>query len=276
MYHGLDSPQDPSELKLPGDLLYVVDIGNFKKQMTYIRDKEVPAILLQEDYNTEKLHEKPCFNQNASIMITFDDGHITNYTKAFPILKQFGLPAYFFITTDWINSQFYMNEHMIKTLYSSGMIIGSHGKSHNFFTELKDKELIEEIRDSKLHLEDILGAPVESLSVPGGCMDERTIEFASEYGYRFIFNSEPKVNPLCTSPMVLGRFPVTRNMKLKDFKNVINGNKYFAITCKHKLLRSIRHVIGNANYIKTRNLIMSIKYLCLKKFWNKINNHEEK
>lgn len=38
-----------------------------------------------------------------SFSITFDDGFENNYTVAAPILKDFGIPAVFYVTTDWIS-----------------------------------------------------------------------------------------------------------------------------------------------------------------------------
>jgi peptidoglycan/xylan/chitin deacetylase (PgdA/CDA1 family) len=48
----------------------------------------------------------------GSVIITFDDGYRECYTVARPLLKKHGLPALFFITTDFIDNQrsFYRNK----------------------------------------------------------------------------------------------------------------------------------------------------------------------
>ncbi len=37
-----------------------------------------------------------------SVIVTFDDGHESDYTLALPLLRKFNFKATFFITTDWI------------------------------------------------------------------------------------------------------------------------------------------------------------------------------
>ena len=86
------------------------------------------------------------------ILITFDDGHLSNFTIALPVLKAHGLRAAFFITTDWIGSHGFMNEAQICQLRDSGMLIGAHGCSHRYLAALSREEALEEMVRSRQRL----------------------------------------------------------------------------------------------------------------------------
>ncbi|MBP7055549.1 MAG: polysaccharide deacetylase family protein [Candidatus Omnitrophica bacterium] len=167
-YHSIGSP-------LAGEVgseLYCIPVENFRAQMEYLRNTQYTI------HNTQ---------------ITFDDGDITNYTHAFPVLKELGLTAYFFIIGGRIGSPGYMNWEQIKELRDAGMTIGSHGITHRILTGLTDSEIDYELRESKRILEENLNTTIEHLSIPRGFYDERIIQKADEIGYKTIFTSKERV-----------------------------------------------------------------------------------
>ncbi len=257
MYHSIDSDQHPIETISKEDMLYVVDIADFKKQISYLADLQIPVVTLQTNSNHSELSE---YNSDRMpVIITFDDGHITNYTLALPVLKQFGFRGYFFITTDWINQQYYMNEEMLRELHDCGMVIGSHGISHKFLSDLTEKEIDYELKASKSRLEDITGSKVSAFSAPGGRLDKRVIDLAKNIGYSYIFGSEPVTNILLDGNSALGRFAMKRKYHFTEYTKLVTSGPSFVDYLKFKVLKSAKLLMGNRNYQNVRSIIKSIK-----------------
>ena len=74
--------------------------SDFDWQMDYL-NKNYNPISMQGVINcvigNEEFPKKP-------IVVTFDDGFVDNYENAFPILKKYNVPATFFVSTGYINS----------------------------------------------------------------------------------------------------------------------------------------------------------------------------
>jgi hypothetical protein len=95
MYHSIN---DPSV-----NLIYtpnIVSLENFEKQVMYLASKKRVISLEELVTNIQKGIKFP----KGCVVITFDDGYKDNYTNAYPILKEYNLPATFFLATDYIGS----------------------------------------------------------------------------------------------------------------------------------------------------------------------------
>ena len=78
-----------------------LNIEKFKLQIEYLKKyyNVISLYRLIEHYaDGAKLPPNP-------IVITIDDGYRSNYTLAYPILKQFNVPAAIFIPTDFIDKK---------------------------------------------------------------------------------------------------------------------------------------------------------------------------
>lgn len=83
---------------LPGNNDSSIPLNIFKKQLQ----------LLKNNFNIFPLQEVINKNQqNHTVALTFDDGYYDFYTYIFPILKQMGMPATVFVTTDFISGRFW-------------------------------------------------------------------------------------------------------------------------------------------------------------------------
>jgi peptidoglycan/xylan/chitin deacetylase (PgdA/CDA1 family) len=118
------------------------------------------------------------------IIITFDDGYKSNYTKAFPLLSEYDIPATFFIVPEWIGDSIYMTwpevwqmSQYVSTEGAMPFTIGSHTSSHpyleqseQYFSDHQDylDFLYTELEDSRAWIVDITGQSDIFLALPYG------------------------------------------------------------------------------------------------------------
>ncbi len=146
--------------------------------------------------------------------VTFDDGHLSNFEHALPILESHHLIARFFITVGWPGQKpGYMDWPQIRSLHQAGQAIGAHGWTHTLLTHCAARDLELELVTARHTLEDKLGAPVTTMSLPGGRSNPRVLAACQAAGYTQVFTSVPKPEPFPLGPLV-GRLNVRGDMDL--------------------------------------------------------------
>lgn len=79
----------------------IVSSAVFRQQLNYLRERYQVVSL-----NDAVLQcQSGALQSKSQAVITFDDGYIDNYEIAFPILKESGLSATFFLPTEYIGSK---------------------------------------------------------------------------------------------------------------------------------------------------------------------------
>ena len=153
--------------------------------------------------------------QNCDIWpeLTFDDGHRSDVEIAAPLLQTRGLTARFFITAGWTGTKTgYMGWAELRSLHEAGFSIGAHGWSHKLLTHCSDGELQTELSRSRLTLEEKLGTPVPTMSLPGGRCNRRVLAACAAAGYTQVYTSVPRAELLPLGAMV-GRLNIPGDMQ---------------------------------------------------------------
>jgi peptidoglycan/xylan/chitin deacetylase (PgdA/CDA1 family) len=133
--------------------------------------------------------------------LTFDDGHISNYEFALPILQRHALSARFFITAGWIGRRAgYMGWTELRALHAAGQHIGAHGLTHKLLTHCSAAELNEELHGARQRLEDGLGRSITTMSLPGGRANAAVLRACWDAGYTQVFTSVPQSSPGARAP----------------------------------------------------------------------------
>lgn len=251
MYHALENYPFSSGYTKKGDRIYVLSTEIFRKQIDYLFSKDYKTYLFNELSENSELPEQ-------KIVITFDDGHQSNFEIAFPILKEFGFKAEFFITTSFIGTNGFMTAEQIKLLYNSGMGIGSHGVHHWYLSDLDPKLIESELLESKRVLEAIIQEPIFSFSAPGGRLNKLGISLARKCGYKFIYNSEPKLANLNDMTTFIPRYTIRADTGCDSFKEIVNQQEkwYKRESNKQQLLKIFKIILGNRAYEWLREIIL--------------------
>ena len=239
MYHGLYAGDDTSRIDAE-DLPYAVSKENFIAQLDRLQSKRIGLLSLQN-------------NALPDVVITFDDGHLSNYDIAMPLLAERGLRAYVFVTGEFVGRRphFCHAEHLAK-MANHGMEIGSHGMTHRFFDDLADLDAERELRQSMEQLAEQTGQPIESISFPGGRYSQRTLEIARSAGYAQLYGSD--IGTVKQSDMSaiapLNRIAIRRGTTLDEFDRIINADAaYYAIQkTKQKAKTLVKRTLGNRLY----------------------------
>lgn len=217
----------------------VISPHNFENQMRILKAEGYHAISAQELYdyfnNAIKLPEKP-------VMITFDDGYLSNYEKAYPILKKYDMHAEIFIIAsrivhtknvypneiakmnwdqlnemqDYITIQSHTWDLHYKLPSKNGRLNGAiYGPSY-LNGQLESQQQFEErVRNDFLYSRQIikekLGYEPIAISYPYGNQSPATIQIANEAGFKMGFVIQNKSVKMGDELFMLSRITVNGN-----------------------------------------------------------------
>ena len=217
MYHALETASQPAGSVDAGEQRYVLQAEQFCEQLLF---------LSRNGFTTTSLSalSLAVIWPKKAVVLTFDDGHVSNFTLSLPLLLKFGYIAEFFVTTNWIGTHRYLKREEVKALHDAGMGIGSHGSSHAFLNNLDDKSLERELRNSREVLMQITGSDIVSLSAPGGRCCPRVAAVAKKFGYRFLYASRPGLLYPDDSSLFLPRLAIRSNTDLDLYTKMADGD----------------------------------------------------
>lgn len=128
-------------------------------------------------------------NCERGITLTFDDGMLSVFTHALPIIKDFKIPAHLFLTTGCIGGDNYwpsqpsgvpkfkmMSWDQIEACQAGGFSIDAHTQSHPNLNQINVQELEEECKACDLAIENRLGKKPEYFAYPYGIHNQEARE----------------------------------------------------------------------------------------------------
>lgn len=211
MYHRVDYVS-PNASALERDL--TVSPEEFERQVRHLINSGFHVVRLSEI--EDAVTSRRPFAE-PMVAITFDDGYIDNYTRAFPILKRYNAPATIFIVTDTVGTKEHLSWGQIEEMKRFGIEFGSHGVRHLDLTRLKLTQLDFELRASKTQIERRLGVKVTAFAYPAGEYNSFVIERVKAAGYKTAWRKSGGAVAPSDNQYALPRLRVSGNDTLKSF-----------------------------------------------------------
>jgi len=119
----------------------------------------------------------------SKIALTFDDGPQATFTpQLLDILKQFAVPATFFLIGKHIEANFDLAQHIVR----AGHEVGNHTFTHTLLLKLDDEQIIEEVNRTDNLLRRLDGAEPRFLRPPMGLFSRRVLDIIEQTGYKTV------------------------------------------------------------------------------------------
>lgn len=246
MYHGLHAD---ANARGRFDPVYSVRPDDFSRQLDWLQANAYRSMRLDDALDTTASAAL-----SPRVVISFDDGDVSNIEVALPRLRERGMTAEFFITSDFIDRPGMMSAGNVRTLAEAGMGVGSHGRSHALLEDLDAAALAAELHDSRDRLQTLGAGAVSALALPGGRGGERERRAALALGYRQLLGSVPGPNRHPRPGQWLQRLAVTRALSLPQFAAMVRwrGLPPRLAQARYAALALPKRVLGNRGYEQLR------------------------
>ncbi len=238
---------------------YYLRKNSFIQQMGYLFGHGFKTLTLRDFVSSIK-NGLPIVEK--AVVLTFDDGDISNYTLAYPILREFGFKATFFLIVRGIDNSQGLKWGQITEMVGNGMEIGSHTMTHPFPSDLKEDGIFWELKRSKEVLEDHLKEEIDFLSIPRGIANPNWLTIAHSCGYKAVCTSKVGLNNHKADPFALRRIGIRDGFDLKAFSLIVNRDLgfLFSLTASDYIKQMLKNGLGQKRWFRLRERLLKTRY----------------
>ena len=261
MYHRFDESKYPSTN---------IQLDVFKEQIKIIESENIKFVdpkKFKELLNNNKKERK--------VLLTIDDGLLSFYKNAWPILKQKEIPFILFVNTREVGSFNYMDWDQIKDVSNSEFVtIGNHSHSHEYLVEETPEKIKKDLKTSKKLFKKNLGKNSKFFSYPFGEYSSIFKEIVKELNFDYAFGQHSGVIDETKDFYELPRYPINEKYgEINRFKTLMKTLplKYEKVIPEDKyLLRSNNPPVVKIEFIKNNYNLKNIN--CFSNEGNKWRN----
>ena len=261
LYHRLVAKEKADRGQVPDDEFVWVSYDTaFAEQMAYL-DQAGYTTLDLDDYVAIRSGQFPA--PTKPVIIVFDDGYLSNYTMAYPVLKSHGFRATIFVAPEPDEhtrrevagvDEFLTHEQM-REMSAGGISIQSHTLTHCILAELDDESARYELTESRRRLAAIVGRPVEHIAIPRAGYSPRIRRLVRQSGYKTACCNNKGTASDRSDPLALPRIVVERDFTVEDFARCLTPRAALMLRLVGNFKR-IPERLGGARFARAvRNIL---------------------
>ncbi len=241
MYHALSAGDAPDGQ----DPHYTLAAASFEAQLKRIAERAGGAGSARDWL--AGAHRHP-------VLLTFDDGHVSNHRLALPLLTAQRMTADFFVNPAKVGQAGFASWQELRDMSAHGMSIQSHGYDHVYLTALAPAMLRETLRAARQQIEDRIGQPATLLAPPGGRMPRGLSRVARECGYTHVLSSRPGRIGRAAAGRILPRMAVTSNLGAEAMDAWMDpqGGSLLREQLRYGGLALVKQLLGDDRYERLR------------------------
>ena len=222
-----------------------IRILDFKKQLEIIQNNNIKFVN-PKNFENELLNNK---NQRK-VLLTIDDGFLSFYKNAWPILKENKIPFILFVSTREVGSFNYMSWDQIKKISEEDFVeIGNHSHTHEYLVDKSNEIIKADIQQSIDIFEEKLGTNSNFFSYPFGEYSLNFTNIIKSFGFKYAFGQHSGVIDETKNFYELPRFPI--NEKYGEEKRFTTLIKTLPFKYK-KIFPEEKYLLPNKNPPKVK------------------------
>jgi len=160
--------------------------------------------------------------KQRKVLLTIDDGFLSFYQKAWPVLKQKKIPFILFVSTREVGAYNYMTWDQIREISKEKFVeIGNHSHTHEYLVDENRDFITTDIKESMKIFEDELGKNSDFFSYPFGEYSLEFKEIIKSLGFKYAFGQHSGVMDETKDFYELPRFPINEKYgEIKRFRSL--------------------------------------------------------
>lgn len=198
------------------------NIDIFKSHMNYIAENGYKTYTFDELEAGADISFQP-----KSVLITFDDGWLSNYTEIFEFMKEKNIKYNVYLAVGEIgNNPDYLTWGMVSEMHESGMVgFGAHTYSHVSMKNIAEIDTEKEIEKANEKIFAETGFMPADFCYPYGDFSTESNEYlVKNTAYKRIYTSNMDFSYAKDGKIIFGRSSINNDEPFKTFVNKLKGN----------------------------------------------------